>query len=398
MKTLKCLLGVVILFTAVLTSLAQNQNKGKTNTNPQKPGIVPEYSDPIAPVGNKGLTVPSCVVPILDHWMRDAFIMYGPDGNYYMTGTTATPGRKFLNGNPHCWDYNDGLYMWKSKDMKSWEAMGLIWSFDKDAAAWQKSGKPVKPGAVSVNKDPLDSIYRALWAPELHYIKSQKKWLIAACLNGGVGSFILESTSGKPEGPYKNISGNADKAIFPNIDLSLFEDDNGDVFLIGHNHFIAKMKKDLSDVSEPFQRFTETPYNPEPYIEGVYMTKHHGKYQLLQTVWSVDKGDGTYTFIRNENQKLDKVYSYDVVVSEADSIYGPYGKRYPAIMEGGHNNLFTDKEGNFWSSAFFNPRGVMGTKYAVTCRPTVVPVKWIDGRLMPDPKRAEEFYNGFTAK
>lgn len=132
------------------------------------------FSDPKAPVGNKELTVPACVKPILNYWMRDAFIMFGPDGYYYMTGTTATPGRKFPNGILHCWDYNDGIYLWKSKDMKIWHEIGLIWSFDKDAATWQKTGKPVKKGTFSVNKDPLDSIYRALWAPELHYVKSQK--------------------------------------------------------------------------------------------------------------------------------------------------------------------------------------------------------------------------------
>src|SRR5690606_20266299 len=92
------------------------------------------FSDPSAPIGNKTLTVPEEVCPILDVWMRDAFIMYGPDGNYYLTGTTATPDRVFPQGNVHCWDYNDGLYMWKSKDMKNWESMGLIWSFDADAA------------------------------------------------------------------------------------------------------------------------------------------------------------------------------------------------------------------------------------------------------------------------
>lgn len=355
------------------------------------------YSDPTAPVGNKELTVPSTVKPILNYWMRDAFVMYGPDGNYYMTGTTATPGRYFPNGNIHCWDYNDGLYLWKSNDMKRWEAMGRIWSFDKDAAYWQKKGKPVKPGAKSVNGDPLDSFYRAVWAPEIHYIKSKRKWLMIACLNGGGGSFVLESTSGKPEGPYRNIAGNATGPIFPDIDLSLFEDDNDDVYLIGHNHFIAKMKDDLSDVAEPFRKFEETPYNPEPYIEGVYMTKQNGKYQLLQTVWSVPLPDGSYTYLKDE-QKTKLVNSYDVVVAESDNIYGPYGKRYPAILEGGHNNIFKDKDGKLWSSTFFNPRGIMGKRFPVTCRPAVVPVTWEDGKLRPDAERAEKFYSGFTAK
>lgn len=343
-----------------------------------------QYSSPEAPVGDPVLTVPASVKPLMDQWMRDTYVMTGPDGYYYLTGTTATPGRVFPGGRVHCWDYNDGLYMWRSKDLQQWEPMGLIWSFDKDAAAWQRKGKPLEPGAMSPNKDRLDSFYRAVWAPELHYIRSKKKWLMIACLNGSRGSFVLESVSGNPEGPYRNIKGNEQKAIFPNIDLSLFEDDNGEVYLVGHNHFIAKMKDDLSDIAEPFRKLKETPYNPDPYIEGVFVTKHDGRYQLLQTVWSVKKADGAFTYLRNDKNKQDSLYSYDVVVAEADNIYGPYGQRYAAILQGGHNNLFKDRNGQWWSTIFFNPRGIMGTKFSVTCRPGLVPVKWENGKLRPD--------------
>lgn len=386
MRTFRNLPGPILLL-MTLASYAQ-------------PNAVPaaghRYSDPAAPVGNTALTVPSAVVPVMDYWMRDTYVMTGPDGYYYMTGTTATPGRVFPSGRVHCWDYNDGLYMWRSKDLKQWEPMGLIWSFDKDAAEWQRKGAPVKPGALSPNKDPLDSFYRAVWAPELHYIKSKRKWLMVACMNGGLGSFVLESSSGKPEGPYRNIAGNAGKAIFPDIDLSLFEDDNGDVYLVGHNHFIAKMKNDLSNLAEPFRKLVETPYNPEPYIEGVYLVKNAGKYQLLQTIWSVEKKDGSFTYLRDDKKDLNSLYSYDVVVAESDHIYGPYGPRYAAILQGGHNNVFRDKNGDWWSTTFFNPRGVMGSKFSVTCRPGLVPVMWKKGKLMPDAKRGDAFYSGFT--
>lgn len=348
------------------------------------------FSNPEAPVGNKALTVPVSVQPLFNIWMRDTYVMSGPDGFYYLTGTTATPGRYFP-GQVHCWDHNDGLYLWRSKDLKRWDSLGRVWSFDKDAAAWQKKGKPVRAGTKSINGDPLDSIYRAVWAPELHYIKSQKKWLMLACLNGGGGSFVLESTSGKPEGPYVNIRGNSERPIFPNIDLGAFEDENGEVYLVGHNHYIAKMKRDLSDIAEPFQMFKESPYDPEPYIEGATISKYEGKYQLLQTVWSVAHEDGSYTYTGNAGGSK-QVHSYDVVVAESDHIYGPYSQRYPAILQGGHNNLFRDREGAWWSTTFFNPRGAMGQRFAVTCRPAIVPVKWQDGRLMPDAERAQKVY------
>lgn len=353
------------------------------------------FSDPTAPVGASMLTVPTSVIPVLDFWMRDAYVMMGPDSSYYLTGTTAVPGRYFPNGRIHCWDYNDGIYLWKSDDLVDWQQLGLIWSFEKDAADWQRKGKPVEKGKVSVNNDPLDSIYRAVWAPEIHFIKD--KWLITACLNGDRGSFVLESTTGKPEGPYRNIKGNSDKPIFNNIDLSLFEDDNGDVYLVGHNHFVARMNNELSDIAEPFVAFQETPYDPEPYIEGVYLTKRHGKYQLLQTVWSVPLPDGTYTYLRDEI-KTKIVHSYDVVVSESDNIYGPYGPRYPAILQGGHNNLFIDRNGQWWSTTFFNPRGEMGARFPKTCRPGLVPVKWEEDKLKPDIDRAHAFYEKLTGK
>lgn len=379
---MRCTLFISCLFFLNMT-LCQELRDGQLQNK--------TFSNPKAPIGNKKLTVPDVVRPILDIWLRDAFVMYGPDGNYYLTGTTASPNRLFPNGTPHCWDYNDGIYLWKSKDMKTWQSLGRIWSFDDHAAEWQLKEKPVKKGHRSINGDPLDSIYRAVWAPEIHYIKSQNKWLIVACLNRGGGSFILESISGKPEGPYRNIPGNTDKPIFKNIDASLFEDDDGTVYVIGHNHFIAKMTRDLSDIAEPFRKIQETPYNPEPYIEGVYMTKYKDKYQLIQTVWSVPQGNGNYTYIKDPDNPL-SVYSYDVVVAESNNIYGPYGPRYPAIIEGGHNNLFEDSRGNWWSTTFFNPRGIRGRQYNPACRAAVVPVKWKRGKLMPDSNRARKFY------
>lgn len=342
------------------------------------------FSNPSAPVGNTLLTVPKEVRPVLDVWMRDTYVTQGPNGNYYMIGTTANKG-KVNPENIEYGDYNSGLFLWKSKNLKVWDSIGIIWSYKNDAASWQKMGKPIK------GKD-SKLVYRALWAPELHYLKGKKTWLITASLNKGQGSFVLKSTSGEPIGPYTNIEGNRTKPIFDDIDLSIFEDTSEDVYLVAHNHFIAKMKDDLSDISEPFKRFVETPFNPEPYIEGVYIIKHNNKYHLLQTVWSVKQEDGTYTYLRKGDKDLN---SYDVVVSTSDNIYGPYGPRYTAIIEGGHNNVFQDRNGDWWSTTFFNPRGIRGGEFKVTCRPALVPVKWVEGKLRPDLKRSQEFYSSY---
>lgn len=125
-KYMKLILRLgLILFTGFISiSTASAQLYGTADTN------APE------------LRVPTSVKPAFDYWMRDTWATLGPDGYYYITGTTSTPDRYFP-GQRHCWDWNDGLYLWRSKDMKSWEARGQIWSMEKDGT-WQKKPKVYK--------------------------------------------------------------------------------------------------------------------------------------------------------------------------------------------------------------------------------------------------------------
>lgn len=339
----------------------------------------PAASDPTAPVHDPALQVPKDVRPLFDTWMRDTFVTLAADGFYYLTGTTAAPGKA------HCWDWNDGLHLWRSSDLKTWDHLGLIWSLDRDAT-WQSKPVIVAPGQISPSRDVMDEKRRAVWAPEIHYIKSKKTWLIVACMNGGRGSFILRSKSGKPEGPYENIPGNAAGPILNNIDGSLFEEDDGTVYFVGHNHFIARMKDDLSGLAEPVSRLQETPYEPEPYAEGVYIVKHDGKYHLVQTYWSFKKPDGKYSYLGPQYNHPSR-HSYDVVVATADNIRGPYGPRYTAVVEGGHNNFFKDRDGRWWATMFGNPRGASAQTAAFLCRPAIVPLRYEQGRFSPDPAR-----------
>ena len=116
------------------------------------------------------------IKPLFDYPVRDTCVCLGPGWTYYLTGTT---------GHPTWWQTNEGIRVWKSKDLKAWEPLGLVWSFEKDAT-WQKA----KDGK------------RAIWAPELHYFKGT--FWIAYCVNYG-GTGILRSKTGKAEGPYEDV-------------------------------------------------------------------------------------------------------------------------------------------------------------------------------------------------
>jgi hypothetical protein len=253
--------------------------------------------------------------PLFDYPVRDTSVCFGPDGMYYLTGTT---------GHPTWWHTNEGIRMWKSRDLKTWEPLGLVWSFEKNAT-WQK-GQSDKDGKIEK---------RAIWAPELHYFKGTY-WL-AYCVNydkGGTG--ILKSESGKPEGPYVDVK--KDGPVTGEIDASLFADDDGTIYLVWQNGKIAKMKDDMSGLAEE-PRHLKPANSGQVGFEAASIAKINGRYHLLCADWG--NWDG-------------KTKTYDCMAASAENIYGPYGDRYLAIPCGGHNVLFKDVKGEWWSTYFGN--------------------------------------------
>lgn len=370
----------IIIFTSCRNSSKKNIKEKDIASNTENYGSV-DVHDPAT-------QIPEDVKPLMDIWLRDTYINLGNDDFYYMTGTTAMPGRSTAR------DLSPGLRMWKSKDLENWQDMGYVWDLEKDAT-WQSEFDTITKGPkVDLNNNKIGELRRTLWAPEIHYLKNQKNYYVVACMPenpNGEGSYILKSTSGNAIGPYENIEGNTKGPIFSRIDGSLFEDDDGSVYFIGHNHEIAKMKPDMSGFAEPLRNLIEEKYNPEPYIEGAFIVKEAGKYHLMQAIWSIKQPDGSFSYkggnpyeSREEREK--NLYSYDVVIASADNIYGPYGKRYTAVTGGGHNNFFKDKNGEWWSTMFGNPRGDLMER-SFLARPAIVPIQFINGEFKVDQDR-----------
>ena len=209
------------------------------------------------------------------------------------------------------------MRIWKSKDLKAWEPLGLVWSFEKDTT-WQKS----KAGK------------RAIWAPELHYFKNN--FWIAYCVNYR-GTGILRSKTGKPEGPYEDIK--PDGPLTGEIDASLFVDDDGKVYFVWQNGKIARMKDDMSGLAEE-PRLLKPANEKQVGFEGAFLAKINGRYHLIASVFGWKGLSG-----------------YHCTAASADSIYGPYGDAYLAIPHGGHNTLFKDAQGQWWSTFFGNDPG-----------------------------------------
>ena len=251
--------------------------------------------------------------PVFDFPLRDPSIAIGPDGTYYLTGTT---------GWPNWWKTNEGIRIWKSKDLKSWTPLGLVWTLRHDAE-WAREVREGK---------------RAVWAPEIHYLKGTF-WL-TYCMNyRGGGTGLLKSVTGAAEGPYADVK--PDSPFTSEIDASLFQDDDGRVYWVYQDGKIARLKDDMTELAEP-PRLLVPANGRHVGFEGAFLFKANGRYHLIAAEFNDVPGDP-------EKRRV-----YDCMAASSEKIDGPYTDRYLAIPHGGHNMIFRDLQGRWWSTFFGN--------------------------------------------
>lgn len=281
---------------------------------------------------------------LADMPLRDTSVCRGPDGMWYLTGTI-----------PPFWNYNEGIKVWKSKDMVGWDPLGMVWRYG--TSAWHKKFLEAK---------------KPLWAPEIHYLKgtfwltySMPGWDGTAKTSG---SGLLKSATGKAEGPYEDVQ--PAERMGDEIDASLFQDDDGAVYFLWHSGKIARMKDDMSGLAEPYHWLKTTATDPNP--------RHHSG--LCGGIFGKDSFDhvgyeGMFLFKANGRYYLSCAEEwegrYSCCIATATSIYGPYGERYEAIPHGGHNVFFKDGSGNWWSTYFGSDPGAPWRE-----QPGVLPVRF----------------------
>ena len=292
---------------------------------------------------------------LLDIPMRDPNITLGPDGNYYLVGTTdPAPGYTKIGANDltsQMWTINDGIRMWKSSDMVHWQSLGLIWSLDKDGT-WAHWWQGPNPGS-------------AIWAPEIHYRKGTYWIPYCTKLKGTglhLGAGLLRSKSGKPEGPYADVQTSGPLGM--DDDASMFQDDDGTVYFLFDGYKIARMKDDMSGLAEE-PRTIQFASDPG-WGEGIYLIKVHGKYLFINS--------GTASITPGVANPPPGQTTYDCFSAvSTSSIYGPYTNRYRAIPHDGHNNLFQDKKGKWWAT-YFGSDPWAPFSVGASGRPAVLPV------------------------
>ncbi|PWJ37992.1 family 43 glycosylhydrolase [Sediminitomix flava] len=292
---------------------------------------------PVLPAMSKseikaGLKTHNKALYIKEHWIRDPYIILGPDNYYYLTGTTANPDDSREQSDP----YNKGLFegsivgskvqLWISKNLIDWKYLGTPYSIE-DAYLFDNKSKDRNV---------------PLWAPEIHWVDG--KWALVHCPSGN--SSLAFSEGKNVEAPWTHTMG---KAFHKKHDPSLFQDDDGSWYALWANTYIAKINDDFSGfASKPYfirpSSKRPNPNNPEKMIsrighEGATMRKIGGKYVSFGTAWSTDKM---------------RKGSYNLYYCVADEILGEYGPRKFVGRFLGHGTPFQDKEGRWWCTAFYN--------------------------------------------
>ncbi|GAB3136744.1 family 43 glycosylhydrolase [Microbispora hainanensis] len=313
-------------------------------------------------------------------WMRDTYVNCFDVGGrpvYVATGTTRVPGLAAAG------PWNDGIFVWTATSLHGpWKLAdttgirpdaekGKVWS--PEFAGENRPGRTVVAPWQEYWYDDQFGKRGNVWAPEVHYFRGT--WYIVACMGDHsqkVGSFMLVSEGGV-EGPYRLVQGNHDKPFgdsfiggpafikpgaYHHIDGGLFSEGD-EAWLVLHNNLYAKFRDDMEDIipTTNLPRFQQTPYAPEPYLEGAYVFKYDGKYYLVHAAWDRSSAgpDGGTRYAYDTAAAGRVQYQYDAIVAVADRFEGPYSKRWTLGVGAGHNNIFADRSGQLWATFFRNP-------------------------------------------
>jgi arylsulfatase len=262
-------------------------------------------------------------VHVFDDWMRDPYITLAPDGYYYLTVTQhgdTVAGRKIIN---------DGVPLYKSKDLANWRFEGYIYSITNNATnAADYITEREKRNKDTTNIWGPDNL--KLWAPEIHFVDG--KWHLLHTSNAGLGNFV--STGGaKLKGPFSGWN----ERFGQQHDPTIFVDDDGSKWLVSRCARVQKLNDEMSGFDG--NPIDINPSNRKMGHEGALIIKFEGKYIFFGTGWSTDKmRKGTY----------------NLYYCVSDNLEGPYDERKFAGRFLGHGTPFKDKQGRWWCTAFYN--------------------------------------------
>lgn len=250
--------------------------------------------------------------------MRDPYIVLGPDGMYYLTGTVSG---EISPDEPGYEDPELGRDRPEGKNLRIWRSPDLV--------EWKYIGSPYNTLDIPMEIDYSMPNASLFWAPEIHW--TGDRWVLVHCPAGASTLALTEGGSLKGPWIFPDV-----KAFYMKHDPSLFRDDDGKWYMTHGNGGVLALKDGFKGIAE---RFRIDPADRQIGHEGTTILKIGGKYVFFGTGWSTD---------------IMRKGSYNLYYCTADDIRGPYSERRFVGRFLGHGTPFKDKDGRWWCTAFYN--------------------------------------------
>ncbi len=290
--------------------------------------------------GQRATDGPQVVARIeVDMPLRDPGVCRGPEGSYYLTGTVST--RKNDDGSPN-WYENDGVYLWKSTDLKSWEAMGCVMPLREQPYELYGPYRWLHKVQVVPDQYGEKRLYGVV-APEVHYARDTF-WLTISMTRQGTA--LMKSTTGKAEGPYELV----DLVTTRGGDPSLLVDGE-DLWWVFDAGYVAKLVESKPGKHTPKGREKTFVLDPRPELMRPEPDESGFPLRVGERGAFIARGDGTYHLVATQRVLHEGgTARWDTFVASADRPAGPYGRRRLLIPGGGQATLFRNEEGE-WLAA-----------------------------------------------
>lgn len=291
------------------------------------------------------------LAPVLDIPLADVSITKGADDAYYMTGTVASQeqNRSHNSHNSHeshkshpaDFQNNDGIHLWRSTDLATWNYVGKVWDIERDGSAWAKQYRI--PGDNPARRD----FARGVTAPDIRF--ADGTFWIAYSMNGrGVG--LLKSRTGKAEGPYEDLSRLAGNGGSP----SFFEDNDGAAYLTWGQLLLAKLDDSRTKLTGTTQSllWAMAPLRPGGWAyggmgEADLIDPQGGFLFRYENPATKERRVGlTFSAITQSYGRANR----EAFIASAPAVNGPWAAPLLMVRHGGQNNVFTGPDGALYAS------------------------------------------------
>lgn len=318
------------------------------------------------PIATKQTNGRSKLVPLFDLPMSDVAVCQGGDGAWYLTGTVASrkdKGADFQN--------NDGIYLWRSPDLATWEPLGKVWDIEKNGSAWAKQFRI--PGDNLLRTD----LCRGVTAPEIHFF--QDTYWLAYSMNGR-GTGLLRSKSGRAEGPYEDVGRMTAMGESP----SLFVEDGRVFWLFGPSLQIATVDPASAKLTEPprdlFLNFLAYPPEGWDAMDRSQFWDLTGPF--LFRAAAPPKGEPAYALAFSAITQTFQRANRDTMVAVASALDGTFQAAARMIPNGGQTTVFPGTEGEFFATFWgADPSAIWRN------RPGLLPLEWYQMAQIQWPRK-----------